>query len=785
MNMKLIRLLLLTTIFLLGTSFIGEPIKGATGGQVSLVSMKAPGKTFSSSHVKTDIVLKLDKSPALGIWQVEMDLQNIQSPKETETLFAYPNMDGLEITVDLESWNFQAEGDWVLTRLIVRDENGDEHQLNLSHIPDKKVFTLAFPKPKLTKVDGISKTLDVTQLNRVKSFFMTIDLDGLKVPTDPMSLILENKQAKEEFYLTPVYHAEKKQFEVDLSDLDLNEWNAIGTWSLKRVSFYDDETNHRYDVQLPINLKPVFQVTPDTTLPVFKSVKMVHSKTKDSQLVVQADDNSGFFKVKATFKHLPSGITKTLEPWEGRSKIAKVDLNRRDFGMAGKWELIGLDVIDMYDNVLTVKSIPKGLAMAFEEYDVTSRNWVVTSGTVNLTKLFEENRYIERIIVLEGATLIVNADVTLPIHAYGTVIVEKGKRVKETVYAKQFKSGTGKLAGTVYLKGNNTIKKRVVTKTPYNLGLVELSKGISLNEDKKTFNLKGLALPGTKAIKIDGKTVAVQKNGTFAMKGLIARGKLVTIEVTDRYGKKHISKHKVYDYKPATAKFDLKPGIYKKGTVLKVTATKDAEIIYNGFKPGDMYAYVGGFYQGGIPLLTSLMYEIQLSDPVFGKVIRGPKGEFAVLDVKPVSNLDRAITGVTKPKTVITVRVNGKTYTATADSKGKFAVNVSLKQAKTYTIQAVNGKLKSPLYTTAIVDKIAPAKATVNAVTAKSGVVQGKAEPKATVVVTYGKKTMQTKVTDKGTYKLTFKGLKKGTTLSVRVKDAAGNLSPSVKQLIK
>ncbi|UTT43501.1 Ig-like domain-containing protein [Exiguobacterium aurantiacum] len=782
--MKLIRLLLLTVIFLVGNSFIGEPVKGATSDKVALVSMKALGQTYSSSHVNTDMTLVLQKPSSLRIQEVKVDLQSVQSPKNVETITTYVYTNEPEFTVNLESWNFQIEGEWVLSRLSVRDQTGVDHELELTHIPDKKVFTLAFPKPKLTKVDGISKTLDVTQLNRVKSFFMTIDLDGLKVPTDPMSLILENKQAKEEFYLTPVYHAEKKQFEVDLSDQDLNEWNAIGTWSLKRVSFYDDETNHRYEVQLPVNLKPVFQVTPDTTLPVFKSVKMVHSKTKDSQLVVQADDNSGFFKVKATFKHLPSGITKTLEPWEGRSKVAKVDLNRRDFGMAGKWELIGLDVIDMYDNVLTVKSIPKGLAMAFEEYDVDSRNWVVTSGTVNLTKLFEENRYIERIIVLEGATLIVNADVTLPIHAYGTVIVEKGKRVKETVYAKQFKSGTGKLAGTVYLKGNNTIKKRVVTKTPYNLGLVELSKGISLNEDKKTFNLKGLALPGTKAIKIDGKTVAVQKNGTFAMKGLIAKGRVVTIEVTDRYGKKHISKHKVYDYKQATAKFDLKPGIYKKGTVLKVTATKDAEIIYNGFKPGDMYAYVGGFYQGGIPLLTSLMYEIQLFDPVLGGV-QGPKGEFAVLDVKPVSNLDRAITGVTKPKTVITVRVNGKTYTATADSKGKFAVNVSLKQAKTYTIQAVNGKLKSPLYTTAIVDKIAPAKATVNAVTAKSGVVQGKAEPKATVVVTYGKKTMQTKVTDKGTYKLIFKGLKKGTTLSVRVKDAAGNLSPSVKQLIK
>ncbi|MFC4682440.1 Ig-like domain-containing protein [Exiguobacterium sp. s149] len=784
MNMKLFRLLLFTTIFLVGTSFFGDSIKGATNDKVSLVSMTASGKTFSSSHVKTDILLKLDKSPELGIWEVEADLQNVESPKEIETVFAYPNKDGLEITVDLESPNFQAEGDWILSRLIVRDEDGGEHQLDLSLVPDKKVFTLAFPKPKLVKTEGVPKTLDITQLNKVKSFFMTIDLNGLKVPTDPMSIILENKQAKEEFYLTPVYHTEKKQFEVDLSDQNLGEWNAIGTWSLKEISFYDDETNHRYDVQLPVNLKPVFQVTPDITLPVFKSVKMVHSKTKDSQLIVQADDNSGFFKVNATFKHLPSGIIQTLEPWEGRSKIAKMNLNRRDFGMAGKWELIGLDVIDMYDNVLTVKSIPKGLTMAFEEYDVTSRNWVVASGTVNLTKLFEEDRYIERIIVLEGATLIVNADVTLPIHAYGTVIIEKGKRVKETVYAKQFKSGTGKLASTVYSKGNNVIKKRIVTKTPYNLGLVELSKGISLNEDKKTFNLKGLALPGTKAIKIDGKTVAVQRNGAFSTNGLVAKGKVVTIEVTDRYGKKHVSKHKVYDYKPATAKFNLKPGIYKKGTVLKVTATKDAEIIYNGFKPGDMYAVVGGAYQDGIPLLASLMYEIQLLDPVLGG-IQGPKNEFAILDVKQASNIEQAITGVTKPKTVITIRVSGKTYTTTADSKGKFAVNVSLKQAKAYTIQAVNGKLKSPLYTMAITDKIPPAKATVNAVTAKSGIVQGKAEPKATVVVTYGKQTMQTKVTDKGTYKLTFKGLKKGASLSVRVKDAAGNLSPSVKQLIK
>ncbi|MGY0202327.1 hypothetical protein ACW7EJ_01305, partial [Acinetobacter soli] len=80
-------------------------------------------------------------------------------------------------------------GDCTLSRLIVRDENGGEHHLDLSLVPDKKVFTLAFPKPKLTKVDGILKTLDVTQLNKVKSFFMTIDLDGLKVPTDPMSLI--------------------------------------------------------------------------------------------------------------------------------------------------------------------------------------------------------------------------------------------------------------------------------------------------------------------------------------------------------------------------------------------------------------------------------------------------------------------------------------------------------------------------------------------------------------------------------------------------------------------
>lgn len=422
--------------------------------------------------------------------------------------------------------------------------------------------------------------------------------------------------------------------------------------------------------------------------------------------------------------------------------------------------------------------------MTFEEYEVVSRNWVVSSGVVKLSKMNDENRHLERIIVLEGATLIVDTNVNLPLHTFGTVIVEKGKQIKQPVYAKQFKSGTGKLAGTVYLKGNNTLKKRVTTKTPYNLGLVELSKGISLNEDKKTFNVKGLAFPGTKAIKIDGKSLTVQKNGRFAQNGLIAKGKVVTIEVTDRYGKKYASKHKIYDYKPATAKFNLKPGIYKKGTVLKVTATKDAEIVYSGFKAGEMYAVVGDFYRDGIILNDSLKYQVHLLDPALGG-LTGPSGEFAIFDVKSVSNLDRAITGTTKPKTILTIRVNGKTYTTTADSKGKFKVNVSLKQTKSYTIQAVNGKLKSPLYTMNVIDKIAPTKATVSKATAKTGIVTGKAEPQATVLVTYGKKTWQTKVTTKGTYQLNIKGLKKGASLQVRVKDAAGNTSASVKQWIK
>lgn len=778
------KLIVLNFVFML-TMLFGVTAHAQFSETISLVSLNMKHETFSSSFVKTEAELVLNKPESLFLREIEVEVQNAHSPKSIEIMNEYHYTDDSTITLTLESPNFQEEGAWNIKRITVIDEDGNRHDLNLTKVTNKTLFTLYFPKPKLTKVEGIEKSFDITQLNKVKPFYMTIDLQGLNVPDEELRVILENKAKKEDYHTSARFDSKRKQFVVDGLEEYIDMWNGIGTWQLKEVSFYDSDTNHSYNVQIPNNLKQVFQIRPDTTLPVFKSAKVTHSKTKGSQLIVHGDDNSGFYQVKAQFKHLASGIVKTIEPWEGHSKVAEVKLERYDFGIAGKWELVGLELIDMYENKLKVKSVPKKMIVTFEEYDVHSRNFVVANGTVKLTKLFEEDRYIERIIVLEGATLIVNVDSTFPIHSYGTVVVEKGKHLKNTVYAKQFKNGTGKKAGTVYLKGSNRLQKRVVTKTPYNLGIVELNKGISLNEDKKTFNLKGLAFPGTKAVKIDGKSISVQKNGAFAKNGLVAKGKVVVIEVTDRYGKKHVTKHKIYDYKPATATVNLKPGIYLKGTVLKVKATKDAEVVYNGFQPGNIYPVVGGMYRDGIPLNKSLIYELELFDPALGKTIPGPKGEYIILDLQKVSDLDRSIKGTTKPATSITVRVNGKTYKTVADRKGKFKIDVDLKKATSYTIQAVNGKLKSSLFKQKVIDKTAPVKASISEASSKSGIVKGKAEPTATVVMTYGKKTVQAQVKGNGTFSINIKGLKKNSHLYVQVKDRAGNKSVRTKHTIR
>ena len=85
-----------------------------------------------------------------------------------------------------------------------------------------------------------------------------------------------------------------------------------------------------------------------------------------------------------------------------------------------------------------------------------------------------------------------------------------------------------------------------------------------------------------------------------------------------------------------------------------------------------------------------------------------------------------------------------------------------------------------------VIDKTAPAIASVNKVNEKSKYVTGKAEKGATVRVYNGKKLIgKAVVNSKGNYKVKIKAQKEGTSLTVTAQDKAGNQSKATTVKVK
>ncbi|WP_404410188.1 Ig-like domain-containing protein [Exiguobacterium aurantiacum] len=115
--------------------------------------------------------------------------------------------------------------------------------------------------------------------------------------------------------------------------------------------------------------------------------------------------------------------------------------------------------------------------------------------------------------------------------------------------------------------------------------------------------------------------------------------------------------------------------------------------------------------------------------------------------------------------------------TATLNGK-RIRNNWPVKNSGAYTLRVTDqaGNVKSLSFT---IDKVAPKKPTVSTLTNKSTYVSGKAEKGATVYITYNGRTYTTKASSTGSYRYNVKTTKTGVTVSVRVRDAAGNTSSS------
>ncbi|RHW42744.1 hypothetical protein D1B31_03930 [Neobacillus notoginsengisoli] len=149
--------------------------------------------------------------------------------------------------------------------------------------------------------------------------------------------------------------------------------------------------------------------------------------------------------------------------------------------------------------------------------------------------------------------------------------------------------------------------------------------------------------------------------------------------------------------------------------------------------------------------------------------------------INPVANTSTAISGTAEKYAVVRI-FKGSTVIASTSAKadGKYSVAIPKQAAGTILYVTATDKAKnvSVKAKTTVIDKIAPAIPTVNAVYSTHTTVKGKAEKSSYITVKSGKTIIGTAQTDtKGNYTVKIKRQKRGTTLTITAKDKAGNTS--------
>ena len=143
------------------------------------------------------------------------------------------------------------------------------------------------------------------------------------------------------------------------------------------------------------------------------------------------------------------------------------------------------------------------------------------------------------------------------------------------------------------------------------------------------------------------------------------------------------------------------------------------------------------------------------------------------LSVNRVYENATKVTGKTKKKNTVKIKIGGKTYKAKANTKGKFTVKIpKVAAGKKYTLKSYKGKKVYSKKTVYVIAK----KLKVNKYSPSDRSISGYTRPKYKVEVTIGNKTIKkTASAVSGYWKVTLgKGKKVGTTVSVKVKDTKG-----------
>ena len=156
-----------------------------------------------------------------------------------------------------------------------------------------------------------------------------------------------------------------------------------------------------------------------------------------------------------------------------------------------------------------------------------------------------------------------------------------------------------------------------------------------------------------------------------------------------------------------------------------------------------------------------------------------------VVNNRTTNNVTPTITGTAEANAIVTVSVNGSTYTTTANSSGNWSITTSTLPSGTYSVTATATDAAgnvSPVGTgTLVIDNTAPLAPVVNNQTTNNvtPTITGTAEANAIVTVSVNGSTYTTTANSSGNWSITTSTLPSGTySVTATATDAAGNVSP-------
>lgn len=175
-------------------------------------------------------------------------------------------------------------------------------------------------------------------------------------------------------------------------------------------------------------------------------------------------------------------------------------------------------------------------------------------------------------------------------------------------------------------------------------------------------------------------------------------------------------------------------------------------------------------------------------DHTYGLVVKVPEFDAPIAPiVTDYKSGSATVSGKATANSTVTLRIGDKMYTAAANEDGSFSVTTdTLKVGDVIKAEAASTfGIKSEEVSTVTVLNRKLTKPVVKKIKKNAKKVTGKATKKATVYVKAGKKTYKAKVKANGTFTVKTSKLKKGTKVTVYVKDAYGNTSAKVKATVK